>query len=145
MFYLKKLLYPFEISSFERYSMYNPIQIEAMKNKSDTRFHNSNGDISIPFQEVQYSDYYINASTTLRSVSKPKTIWKSGSKAFRLYMKDYYLPFLHANTNASNPIVYVKKGTTGIAGQMRGVCDILLLGILHNRVIKSSIIFKITF
>lgn len=111
-----------------------------MKNKSDSRFYNSEEDISLPFEEIRYSDYYFNASSRLRTISTPKTMWKSGPKSFQRYMIESYLPFLQSHTNVSNPIVYIKRGTTGIAGQMRGVCDVLLLGILHNRVIKSKFV-----
>lgn len=37
-----------------------------------------------------------------------------------------------------NQIVYEKKGTTGMAGQISGVCDSLLLALLHNRPFQSK-------
>lgn len=36
-----------------------------------------------------------------------------------------------------NQIVYEKKGTTGMAGQISGVCDSLLLALLHDRPFQS--------
>ena len=39
-------------------------------------------------------------------------------------------------TNDTNPIVYIKHNNAGIACQMCGICDALLLGILNNRTFK---------
>ena len=35
--------------------------------------------------------------------------------------------------NTSNKVMYLKRGTTGIAGQMIGVCDALLVALTTNR------------
>ena len=57
------------------------------------------------------------------------------------YMQTVYTPFHKEHSKTVNmTLVYEKKGTTGMAGQLFGVCDTLLLGILHNRVVKSILL-----
>ena len=55
--------------------------------------------------------------------------WDYSPGSFRDYLRDvYFLSFY----NSSHRIVYSKRGTTGIAGQMKGVCDSFLLALLKN-------------
>lgn len=116
---------------------FNPVSISLFLNKTNTRFYNSEKTISLPFQPFNFSAYFQNKSSSPRILYNPRTIWRSGPIAFSRYMNREYIPFHKSHTNTSNPIVYIKKGTTGIAGQMRGVCDVLLLSIIHNRVLKG--------
>lgn len=52
-------------------------------------------------------------------------VWK---EFMRTYAK------LHAKlANTTNKVMYLKRGTTGIAGQMIGVCDALLVALTTNR------------
>lgn len=71
----------------------------------------------------------------LPSVSHfPSKEWKYGPSEFVSYMNHVYLP----NQGIfKKKLVYKKRGTTGIAGQMKGACDTLLLAILSNRTFQS--------
>lgn len=109
-------------------------------NVSDSRFYNSEEVLTPSFHPFNYSQVYFEGSSRLREVKQPIIKWVSGPPAFRDYMNSYYIPFHQQHTNDSNPFVYLKRGTTGIAGQMRGACDVLLMSIIHNRVFKSIII-----
>lgn len=67
------------------------------------------------------------------TVSALPNYWSYGPKEFIQYMDDLYIP-IHTDFI---PIVYGKMGTTGLAGQMKGVCDCLLLALLQNKSIQS--------
>ena len=73
----------------------------------------------------------------LKSTSKKESDWYFGPSRFVEYMNTKYrLIQLKRVSNPKKRIVYEKKGTTGMAGQMFGVCDTLLLGILHSRAVQ---------
>ena len=55
--------------------------------------------------------------------------WDYSPRSFRDYLRDVYSLSFY---NSSRRIVYSKRGTTGIAGQMKGVCDSFLLALLKN-------------
>ena len=84
----------------------------------------------------RYNRFYQPGSTLPRNIPIPVTKWKSGHRSFKSYMRNVYIPMLIDHTNDTNPIVYIKHGTVGIAGQMCGICDGLLLSILNNRTFK---------
>ena len=64
--------------------------------------------------------------------------WVYGPSRFLKYMNTEYQRIQQNGTRLSTQlIVYEKKGTTGMAGQIVGVCDALLLGILHDRPVQS--------
>lgn len=89
-----------------------------------------------PFKPVNMKEVYLPHSTVPRNAMTVRSHWNSGSEQFINYMNKQFIPFQAQHTNDSNPIIYVKRGTTGIAGQMRGVCDVLLLSIIHQRPFK---------
>ena len=65
--------------------------------------------------------------------------WFYGPSDFVWYMNTVYKRFHRENVQFTKKrIVYEKKGTTGMAGQMFGVCDALFLGVLHKRVVQSK-------
>ena len=68
------------------------------------------------------------------SVSSAPNYWSYGPKAFLNYMNKVYIP----SHTRFIPIVYGKMGTTGLAGQMKGVCDCLLLALVQNKSIQSG-------
>lgn len=73
------------------------------------------------------------------SVSENLTSWIYGPNDWVRYMNEEYKPFYEQNVATTNKrIVYEKKGTTGMAGQLFGVCDTLLLGVLHQRVVQCK-------
>lgn len=90
-------------------------------------------------------EYYAPRSTAPRVLRKPKTQWISGPETFVNFMNKQYLPrFQQEMEITTNQIIYQKAGTVGIANQMYGVCDTLLLGILNNRLFQGrfSILWK---
>ena len=68
--------------------------------------------------------------------------WVFGPPHFLEYMNTKYKSLQRKRVfQPRRRIVYEKKGTTGMAGQMIGVCDTLLLAILHDRAIQSRLLF----
>ena len=65
--------------------------------------------------------------------------WFYGPPRFREYMNTNFSRIQSNPRLQKKMIVYQKKGTTGMAGQMTGVCDALLLAILHDRPFQSRI------
>lgn len=64
--------------------------------------------------------------------------WVFGPPPFLDYMNTKYKAIQRKRAfQPRRRIVYEKKGTTGMAGQMIGVCDTLLLAVLHDRAIQS--------
>ena len=70
------------------------------------------------------------------SISSSPNYWSYGPKDFLNYMNSLYIP-IHTGLI---PIVYGKMGTTGLAGQMKGVCDCLLLALVQNKSIQSRLL-----
>ena len=69
--------------------------------------------------------------------------WVFGPPPFLEYMNTKYKSLQRKRVfQPRRRIVYEKKGTTGMAGQMIGVCDTLLLAILHDRAIQSRLLFS---
>ena len=72
-------------------------------------------------------------------VPRNESSWMFGPAPFVAYMNNEYCALQRNGTRrAEQLIVYQKKGTTGMAGQMAGVCDVLLLGVLHDRPVQSK-------
>lgn len=63
--------------------------------------------------------------------------WYYGPSRFLEYMNTNFSRIQRSSNLHKKAIVYEKKGTTGMAGQMTGVCDTLLLAILHDRPFQS--------
>lgn len=85
--------------------------------------------------------YYLPMSTGPKVVKPSGTMWISGSDVLISYMNSYYIPLQQNNIhNTTDQIIYQKKGNVGIATQLFGVCDILLLGIINDRLIQSRTI-----
>lgn len=83
------------------------------------------------------NSYYKPYYSSPRVISKPVTRWISGPEHFQDYMNSVFIPRQEANMkNEKKHIVYVKRGTTGIAGQMAGMCDVLLTAITNDRVFQ---------
>lgn len=83
------------------------------------------------------NSYYKPYLSSPRVISKPVTRWISGPEHFQDYMNSVFIPRQEANMkNERKHIVYVKRGTTGIAGQMAGMCDVLLTAITNDRVFQ---------
>lgn len=89
--------------------------------------------------DFDLDSYYLPMSTGPKIVKPSNATWVTGSDTFMSYMNTFYIPKIQNSVhNATDQIIYQKKGSTGIANQMFGVCDILLLGILNNRSIQSE-------
>ena len=83
-------------------------------------------------------------STGPRILEKPKTQWITGPEMFVDFMNLNYLPrFEKEMAETQSQIIYQKAGSIGIATQMYGVCDSLLLGILNDRLFQGTIILYI--
>ena len=83
------------------------------------------------------NSYYKPYYSSPRVISKPVARWISGPEHFQDYMNSVFIPRQEANMkNEKKHIVYVKRGTTGIAGQMAGMCDVLLTAITNDRVFQ---------
>ena len=110
------------------------VNIDKEKENTNTRLPLEGIVESSEFIDIK-RDEDVQANKT--STSSDST-WFYGPSDLVHYMKTVYTPFHKANSKTVNmTIVYEKKGTTGMAGQLFGVCDSLLLGVLHNRVVKS--------
>lgn len=84
-----------------------------------------------------FSSYYRDRSSLPIRIERPRTSWMTGGAEFVKYMNEEYIPFVEKHANdSSNIIVYAKRGTTGMAGQISGMCDVLFLSILNDRVFK---------
>lgn len=92
--------------------------------------------ISLPIKAYRYTRYYCEKSTRPQTISPPSSKWRFGSNSLKKYIMNVYLPFLTSQTNALNPVVYLKQDDVGLAGQMLGFCDTLLLCLLNQRVFK---------
>ena len=64
--------------------------------------------------------------------------WIYGPPTFLHFMNTQFPSIQQQARRHKKTIVYQKKGTTGMAGQITGVCDSLLLAILHNRPFQSK-------
>lgn len=76
--------------------------------------------------------------TTPIPSSSPSYGWSYGPVPLQTYMNTTYLRIQSNPRLRRNQIVYEKKGTTGMAGQISGVCDSLLLALLHDRPFQSK-------
>lgn len=91
--------------------------------------------IAVSDEENEETSVYEGSSI----IPKNESSWKIGPSPFVEYMNnEYYALQKNGTKKAEQLIVYQKKGTTGMAGQMAGVCDILLLGVLHDRPVQST-------
>lgn len=93
-------------------------------------------DLTPPFTPINITEHFFPRSTIPRDFLTVKSKWISGTKELIDYMNNQFIPFEKEHTNDTNPIIYMKRGTTGIAGQMRGACDALLLSMLNKREFK---------
>ena len=120
------------------------------RDSSDTNEANTPNDSSSSFDEPLNDA----ANTPLDPSAKPsfkplsfsflkrtgnESNWAFGPPLFLEYMNTKYKALQRKRVSQpKRRIVYEKKGTTGMAGQMIGVCDTLLLAILHDRAIQSG-------
>ena len=93
-------------------------------------------DLTPPFTPINITEHYFPRSTIPRDFMTVRSKWISGTKELIDYMNNQFIPFEKEHTNDTDPIIYMKRGTTGIAGQMRGACDALLLSMLNKREFK---------
>ena len=113
-----------------------PLQEQTKESRKDVQ-KGTDSDNVVSLMGFNFSSYYRDRSSLPIHIEKPKTSWMSGGEEFARYMNEKYIPFVEKHTNdSSNVIVYAKRGTTGIAGQISGMCDVLFLSILNDRVFK---------
>ena len=54
-------------------------------------------------------------------------------------MNDVYIPVQDREVrNGSSTLIYQKRTNAGIANQIMGVCDTLILGVVDNRSVQSA-------
>ena len=82
--------------------------------------------LDYPLQSIRNSVLLSLESNAMQHIP---VVWEYGPHSFVNALKTTY--FSSSNRSAHR-IVYSKRGTTGIAGQMKGVCDTFLLALLHN-------------
>ena len=77
--------------------------------------------------------------TSPKNLKKPTTKWNTGNVSFVEYMNNVYIPVQEQNVRkASSTIIYQKRFVAGIANQIMGVCDTLIMGLVNNRSIQSA-------
>ena len=85
-----------------------------------------------------YAAYYLPGTTGPKDVKKPNTTWKKGCADLVQYMNDVFLPLQERDMqNSTSRLIYQKRGNAGLANQIAGVCDTLVLGVVYNRVVQS--------
>lgn len=111
-----------------------PTKSSIAKEELHERDRSQASDTTVSSLGFDYRSYYRRDSFVPINISRPNTKWISGSSQFVDYMNTVFIPEQEQNVkNRKNVIVYMKRGTTGIAGQMSGMCDVLLLAILNRR------------
>ena len=89
----------------------------------------------LPVDNSSLSQPSIIASSTS---SITTSSWVYGPPSFLHFMNNKYPTIQQNALKRKRTIVYQKKGTTGMAGQITGVCDSLLLAIIHERPFQST-------
>ena len=82
-------------------------------------------------------------TTAPMAVTEPVTTWTDGPKELVKYINKHYIP-LYKNVSDyayEKRIIYQKRQFAGIAAQMMGVCEVLLMGISHHRLVYSMCYF----
>ena len=86
-----------------------------------------------------YSSYYTPGMTSPRDLKEPTTRWTAGTPTFEEYINDVYIPVQDREVrNGSSTLIYQKRTNAGIANQIMGVCDTLILGVVYNRSVQSA-------
>ena len=86
-----------------------------------------------------YSSYYNPGMTSPRILKEPVTKWNAGEAEFIEYMNSVYIPTHRREVKEeSSTLIYQKRVYAGVANQIMGTCDVLLLGIVNNRSVQSS-------
>ena len=133
-----------EISDSENESDEN--EMNEMNEMNETNIPDESSNISDPLDDSEETSVESSVQPTFKpltfSLLTPtgnESKWVYGPPLFLKYMNTKYKTIQRKRVSQpKHRIVYEKKGTTGMAGQMIGVCDTLLLGILHNRGIQSG-------
>ena len=77
--------------------------------------------------------------TSPRILKEPATKWNAGEAEFIEYMNSVYIPTHRREVKSeSSTLIYQKRANAGVANQIMGTCDVLLLGIVNNRSVQSS-------
>ena len=117
-------------------------------NESNTP--NDSSSLSEPLDDASDTSLDLSAKPSFKPLSfsflkrtSNESNWVFGPPPFLEYMNTKYKSLQRKRVfQPRRRIVYEKKGTTGMAGQMIGVCDTLLLAILHDRAIQSRHLFS---
>ena len=66
-------------------------------------------------------------------------MWNAGEAEFIEYMNSVYIPTHRREVKSeASTLIYQKRANAGVANQIMGTCDVLLLGIVNNRSVQSS-------
>ena len=77
--------------------------------------------------------------TSPRILKGSVTKWNAGEAEFIDYMNSVYIPTHRREVKEeSSTLIYQKRANAGVANQIMGTCDVLLLGIVNNRSVQSS-------
>ena len=86
-----------------------------------------------------YSSYYNPGMTSPRILKGSVTKWNAGEAEFIDYMNSVYIPTHRREVKEeSSTLIYQKRANAGVANQIMGTCDVLLLGIVNNRSVQCS-------
>ena len=91
----------------------------------------------------EYNKYYNPMTTGPKELKKPVTKWISGPEELVNYMNTVYAPKYENATEADykKRLIFQKRQYAGIPNQIMGVCDVLLLGMVNDRLVQSTSIY----
>ena len=91
----------------------------------------------------EYNKYYNPMTTGPKELKKPVTKWTSGPEELVNYMNTVYAPKYENATEEDykKRLIFQKRQYAGIPNQIMGVCDVLLLGMVNDRLVQSTSIY----
>ena len=86
---------------------------------------------------VRYNVLYKRMSNVPLKIEEPTTKWAFGDSKWLSYVNKKYQLTEQDASKFDTAIVYQRKGPRGMATQMIGACDAVLLGIVNDRPSQS--------
>ena len=85
------------------------------------------------FQDIAHTPYVALVGIVIVGFSSALGSFIGGA------MNDVYIPVQDREVrNGSSTLIYQKRANAGIANQIMGVCDTLILGVVYNRSVQSA-------
>lgn len=74
------------------------------------------------------------------NIKDPVSKWTAGPQELVDFMNNQYIPKFKNVTVADikKRLIYQKRQYAGLPSQFMGVCEVLLLGMSHNRLVQSK-------